>query len=214
MGASTNAENTFYAYDLYQSYRGLPSKSIIDQRRGNEPIITSVNFGTSVAPMPKGIKKYFSPSFAGSAHYRTSTNRWSPKVGTAFSLGVFNFGASRLWTSAETKTGFPATTTDVAHAGIRLWKLNVEYAYMSYKTESASFKNRALFSKPAQFITATYNFKKLALTAAYRTNYNFDGRKTYLFLGVVQIQLSRKIAIAALYNYLPGTTSFGFQGFL
>ncbi len=200
-GLSTAGANTFYSNPLTQRLSG-PSK--LQTLALSEPAKSSLpdfNLGTSFLLLSPS----WGPSFhlGLSARYNSITSSWGG--GPALLLTGENFTLGGGISREKVSNFLPQTDFFSFLISARYSIFELEYDFLEDSTQ------RSL--SPIQILTTNFHIKNWVVTAAARRlNFIQEGTVTQFHVAV-QLLLGRHLSLGYLYNYIPGGSSVGIQGF-
>ena len=209
LGFSTEDNNTFYTYNLRQATQGTPLTDMINGVFTSSTIRETATLAGSFAllkhPGP------FSPVVGLSIIYDELISTFNLGYGLSINTPVISLGASYAPLKGKLDKQVPETSTLQWSAGIKLGKFSLDYSNLSYRTSDTRLQNLRLFDEAVHYISGTYSYKKVHITASTRRSYNIFGQKIHRELVSAHWQVFTKLGIGYKMNYLVGAHSFSAQ---
>lgn len=201
-GISTGGNNTFYGDDVVQRLNGSPDITTFDPPEKPRGTFTNLNIGTAFSLLkPKSGPQV---RVGLSARYNRVTNSWGGGPALLFNWTNLTLGAG--FTQERISNGLPRIRFISYQASARLWIFEFQYDLLTDDQPGL---------RPVQIGTVTTRIRNLVLTAAARKlNYVQAGGGVTQQHYAIQYLFSKHVSAGLLWNYIPGTTSVGFQYFL
>lgn len=213
-GIANNSDKTLYTYNILQGLEGTPYQSAVNGYQAANSAMSSLNFGSAIAPLPSKLIPFLSsPTVGANLRYNQLTQKWDLQYGTSINAEYFTVGVSYRNSIGSGSAGnYIATmSTTALTAGTKLGPLDLEYTLLFLKTPDPTLQVYSFFTKPVKIFTAALNLDSLHFTFAHREAYNVQDFKITTNLFAAQIELTKKLAVAFQHNYIPGSESLSAQ---
>ncbi len=221
-GMASNNDDTFYAYNMKQALKGT---SVTDQVYGFSPgdtAMSSLNFGTAVAPFPKTLLGFIPlPVFGVNLRYNQLTRNWDWQYGASLNTSFLTVGYSHRKSVGSNENasiyagrptlGIPTITTNALSVALNLKYISADYTVLSIDTASQALQILEMFSKPVTILTVRLAVSAFSATVAQRQTYDINNNKVSTTLVAAAWNFLPYAALGYQRNYVPGAHSLSLQ---